>query len=814
MCRGVLHVGWCGAIVRLRAWDILGVRDSLWSAVDLSSLLEVSRVRIFPPGNQRHVAWPRRAAHLATTIVFAIAGAAGASNAAARTHDLVGVETLAMGQVHACAVVSDGAVRCWGENYLGQLGTDASLPSDSAVAVPGLSSGVDAVAVGLGHTCSLDTDGAVQCWGSNIYGELGDGTLVWHSSPAAVALPHDAVEIAAAGERSCALLDDGSVWCWGRNEQGQLGDGSTIDRLQPVAVAGLGAQAVHLSLGFAHSCALLQGGGVSCWGGNDTGQLGDGTLLDRAVARPVVGLPGPVSALSAGTSHSCVIVAAQGAWCWGWGALGQLGDGSQTTSMSQPVRVLGLVSVPESIAAGMLHSCAQFAGGSVQCWGSNSVGELGTGSSDFQSLVPVAVQGVDQAAAVVAGGQASCALLPDGRASCWGGNRSGTLGDGSHSAARLPGRVATHDTLAELSVGDRHACARTNTGDVACWGDNSQMQVGDGSGRNQFAPRRVEGLGAQVTAVDAGHAHSCVLLIGGAVQCWGSNIFGALGDATVFSSATPLTVQGLGGPMVAISSGLYFSCALSQQGGVKCWGANFSTQLGSSGDDYRAAPIDVPGLESGAIAITTGGHHACALTDAPAIRCWGANSDGQLGHGNVSVSSAPAEVVDLPATPISVHAADAHTCALLINGEAWCWGANDYSQLGDQTTTPSSRPVRVTGVPGVIARLAMGHTHSCAITTVGDAWCWGGNATGIFGDGWTGMRSIPMRIDALDNQASSIAASAGFACALMSDGTARCWGNNPRGELGAGGRNNALPAVVQEADTAHLFADGFEFDWD
>jgi alpha-tubulin suppressor-like RCC1 family protein len=238
-----------------------------------------------------------------------------------------------------------GAVNCWGENDAGELGNGTMQTSPSAVAVTGIT---DATALSAGgyHTCARRTDGTLWCWGSNSDGQLGNATATTMSlTPVQVMgdLAAGADDVAAGWNHTCALRA-GAVWCWGANESGQLGNGATTTQptMAPTPVPGL-TDAIAISAAYSHTCALSRSRGVLCWGANGEGQLGDGTTTDRPQPTPVVGLPGAVAQISTGgstssTDHTCVRMIAGGVFCWGSDASGELGDGA-TTMQSQPVRV-------------------------------------------------------------------------------------------------------------------------------------------------------------------------------------------------------------------------------------------------------------------------------------------------------------------------------------------------------------------------------------------------------------------------------------------------------------------------------------------
>ena len=252
------------------------------------------------------------------------------------------ITAIATGGEHTCALTSGGGVTCWGDNTYGQLGDGTTANSTTPVAVAGLSSGVNAIAAGAYHTCALTSGGGVMCWGWNAYGQLGDGTTANSTTPVAVAgLSSGVIAIAAGGGHTCALTSSGGATCWGWNASGELGDGTTTDRLTPVAVVGLSSGVTAIATGAYHTCALTRDGGATCWGWNASGELGDGTTANSFTPVAVVGLSSGVSAIAASYAHTCALTSGGGVMCWGWNAYGQLGDGT-TNDSSVPVDVVGL----------------------------------------------------------------------------------------------------------------------------------------------------------------------------------------------------------------------------------------------------------------------------------------------------------------------------------------------------------------------------------------------------------------------------------------------------------------------------------------
>ena len=362
------------------------------------------------------------------------------------------VIALTAGGYHTCALKSDGAVLCWGSNS-GQLGDNSTTQRLVPTAVNGLGagSGVIALAAGGYHTCALKSDGAVLCWGDNGIGQLGDNSNTQRLVPTAVSglgAGSGVTALVTGWQHTCALKSDGAVLCWGNNNYGQLGDNSTTWRQVPTAVSGLaaGSGVIALTAGNFHTCALKNNGVVQCWGRNEFGELGDTTTSWHSVPTAVYGLGvnSGVTALIARGEHTCALKNDDAVLCWGYNVEGQLGDNSTVQRLiPTAVNGLGAGSGTTALTVGSNHTCALKSGGAVLCWGRNVEGQLGDNSTT-QHLVPTSVNGLGAGSGVtrlVAGGAHTCALENDGAVLCWGNNANGQLGNGEGSYRPYPGSV-------------------------------------------------------------------------------------------------------------------------------------------------------------------------------------------------------------------------------------------------------------------------------------------------------------------------------------------------------------------------------------
>ena len=304
------------------------------------------------------------------------------------------------------------------------------------------------------------------------------------------------------------------------------------------------------------------------------------------------------------------------------------------------------------------------------------------------------------------------------------------------SAAPLRGVV-------RVSAGSGHSCAGLAGGAMRCWGDNVYGQLGDGSSDERWVAVAVIGLGSGVQSIATGGSHSCAVAHG-AARCWAYNYFGQVGDGSDSDRDLPTPVSGLSSGVAATSTGMNHSCALTTGGGVRCWGNNDFGQLGDNSSNGRLTPVNVVGLTSGVQAISAGRFHTCAVMTTGAVKCWGNNEDGQLGDGTTSDRYTPVDVANFASGGRFAAAGHSHTCASTTGGSVRCWGNNSWGQLGNGGFTSSLVPVAVSGLASGVQAIDAGDSHTCAASSDGMARCWGENAFGQLGDNTWSNRNTPV----------------------------------------------------------------------
>jgi len=802
--------------------------------------------------------------------------------------------SVSSGKYHTCAILDDASLQCWGRNNKGQLGFVGEVSSNIPNEVNFGSLYPVQISAGGSHNCVILNDASLQCWGDNSNGQLGDGTDVDKSTPISVNFGLKKVLAVSTGSsHTCALLDDRSLECWGSNEFGQLGDGSNVDVYVPSTVV-LGGSAVAVSSGNGHTCSLLSDKTLKCWGDNTYGQLGDGTQVSQW--SPLV-IESDISSIDSGSNHNCLIDINQILKCWGNNNMGQVGDGTTGMTLLPTEISLGPVINPLSISSGGSISCAVTSNDLLKCWGEISadstpvtspimmdlprwtyinsaerdldgdsemnifdthvVGDLdGDGFADgddydddnptkakycpvptygrYVCLSPtkgfyvdtpgtalksparvghyVAVDGASSDTPCSEGtyqsltGQTSC---NDARAGyyvespqsefdtpCPGGTYNPGTGSTSESDCRGSDPGYNVPILTHISLGSFHSCSILDDGSVSCWGSNEFGQLGDGTRENKHVPNKVLlPLGKRVESLSSGSYHNCAIIDDDTLRCWGSNEFGQLGDGTTIERTNPVIISlGVGKTATSVSSGEGHTCAIMDDKTIKCWGDNSNGQLGDGTKSSSSSPIAISlGSQDLALSISSGSYHTCALTTDREVKCWGDNYHGQLGLGD-NVDRLSPKLVNLPVngTVISISSGSFHTCAALSNAEVYCWGFNAYGQLGDFSTNNSNVPVKARLLENQIpTQVSSGVFHTCSLLDGGGIACWGDNTVGQLGDGTLISSTIPIIADSpVDSSALSISVGQRHSCAIMDDATLYCWGYNEFGQLGDGVTDN------------------------
>ena len=479
-----------------------------------------------------------------------------------------------------------------------------------------------------------------------------------------------------------------------------------------------------------------------------------------------------------------------------------------------------------SISAGVDHSIALKADGTVQGWGSDALGGLGSGRI-LDSPNPLQVAAISTITALSSGLNYTVALKRDGTVWAWGDNRSGQLGDGTTTNLSVPTKVINIADVIEVSAGGIHTMALKRDGTVWAWG---QGPVGDGTSETRLTAVQVSILSG-VTTISAGQFHSAAVKADGSVWTWGTNTYGQLGDSTTITRLAPILVGALSG-VASVAGGGYHTLARKSDGTVWAWGRNESGQLGDGTIVNRSTPVRVVGLTditaisagafnsvalrsdgsvwqwgsgqstpvmvnglAGVASISAGDSHVASLKSDGSIWTWGNNFFGQLGDGTNIGRSDPVRVNGV-IDAVAISAGSYHSAAATRNtGFVFAWGDNNSGQLGDGALTSRATPGDVGGVSGVKA-ISAGHDHTVMLKEDGSALATGYNVFGQLGDGSSTSRSSPVAVSGLSG-VSAVSAGGFYSLALTTDGRVWSWGYNVSGQLGNGTtRAQALPAAL------------------
>jgi alpha-tubulin suppressor-like RCC1 family protein len=483
----------------------------------------------------------RRLASLASLVVLPLCGCGGDSGP---TEPPIGPDTVVRPDtvVAAVNVSPDAVMLLMGEtrqltarveNVLGDTLVDRAVvwsstnPSVVAVDSTGLVTGLD-----LGRAAIVATTGT----------QSSKATV----GKAAVGVEPTYASISAGGNcYTCALTTGVAGYCWGSNWYGQLGDGSTADRLVPNRVPGLAFS--EIAAGYGTTCGVAVSGQAYCWGWyTAAGSEACGAAGSYCTTAVPVDSPGYFETVDVNIDHACGVTSEGAGYCWGKGDFGQLGNGEPTVSRG-PLPVVGGLEFLQ-ISAGFDHTCGVTRDARAYCWGRNLYGELGVDPDSVDcgeycpcSAEPVAVSGGLSFTWVAAGRYHSCGLTTSGDAYCWGSNGSGQLGDGTTSGSSTPVPVSGGRQFFALTVQSRQNCGLTADSAAYCWGSNGSGQLGDGTRISRSAPVPVVG-GLRFTAIETGSYHTCAVTGEGVAYCWGGNSYGELGDGTTEQRLAPVRV--------------------------------------------------------------------------------------------------------------------------------------------------------------------------------------------------------------------------------------------------------------------------------
>jgi alpha-tubulin suppressor-like RCC1 family protein len=685
-----------------------------------------------------------------------------------------------------CALTDARQAVCWGNDNYGQLGNGPGVSSSSQPELVDVSTITGSkrfrqISCGRRHTCGVTGDGQIYCWGYNNHGQLGIGSIGGDShvpvqvSTSQVSGEAYFIEVSAGEDYTCAITSEGALYCWGEDTNGRLGDGGTeTDQSEPVAVntATITGETYFrsISAGDKHACGITATGRVYCWGSDANGALGDGggevdALSPSEVNTAVIAGQKSFIKVQNGYNFSCGITADRVTYCWGQNDYGQLGNGTTTPAYSPTAldnSTLPTDAVLKDLVVGYRHACGLTDAGLAYCWGSDADGQLGDGgvSADKSSPSPVNTYNVSSPERFVdlAGGQAFfCGSTNWGKAYCWGSDNNYKLGNGTPEAGSSIPVLVDNTTIgndkyySKLQLECHQGFSPTGQNRLIDWGGgDTALSVNDLS-----AIVGDQGL----FVLGGGCSHECLITAEGVAYSFGTDANGQLGDGGgMASSSTPVlvdTTQMTGSLLYRSLSkdGLRHQCGVAADGVGYCWGHDSEGQLGDGGavggDITYPVLIDTAAMTGSTkfIQVSAGYWHSCGIAADGKAYCWGNNFYGNLGDNNSPTDSASPVAVDTvdvtgDTSFLMISCGNYTTCAVTTDGKAYCWGGDEYGRLGngdilnDDAHVPT--PVNFTNMPADCQQfvwLAPDLDGSCGLCANGKAYCWGYDDNGQLGDG-------------------------------------------------------------------------------
>lgn len=687
------------------------------------------------------------------------------------------VDQVSAGRLHVCAT-SEGKMYCWGNmsNSSG-FGGPGQYNFATRINLGSINNKrVDKVSAGYGYTCII-AEYKAYCLGQNKDGVFGNGSYSDSETPLPVSTDtgiydKQVTDIGTSvwNNYACAIAGD-KLYCWGKNNYGQLGTGDNNDRPRPFEVgAGSpmeGKRVEKISLKGEHTCAIAEGR-LYCWGRNDDGQLGTGDTYDRSspvdISNNSILKNKKVTDVSTSHINTCVVADSK-PYCWGRTRHGGSSGGERynkpVDASSTPSKNLLYGKQIESISAGDFGGCASL-NSWIYCWGRNDAGSTGTGN---YRKAPDPVSPISHDGALRGGNtpnfrtslavSSNVCSIANNKLYCWGRNINSSVGDGTSNIRKRPVLIAGEDdravvngraTNVDLSDGDSPSfgCAVISS-KAYCWGENTYSNLGDGTSINRSKPVPViVNVGdtfshKKVTKVTVGKSHACAIAEGN-VYCWGAagtlgNGLGSSSSRAVLVSADP--ASGLHGKTTDIVAGGDNTCALADKK-VYCWGKNLKGESSGTGLVKSPKLIEVgdPVNDISKVLITVSNGISCAVDIKSQLYCWG--TENRLGYGSsstniripksgaINAKSTNSVLKDKSIGAIS--SSSTHIC-VIANNVIYCWGNNNYGQLGDGSKTSKSSPVAVktNGTPlhgQYIRSIATGENRTCAATGYG-IYCWG-----------------------------------------------------------------------------------------
>ena len=584
---------------------------------------------------------------------------------------------------------------------------------------------------------------------------------------------------------SCFIDESNNLFCVGRNLYGELGDGTVSQKVEYKKISS-NYTFTQVFTGYKHTCALIENGSALCWGENGGYQFGNGGTTDSYVPTFVSGNHNFTS-IFGGDYNTCGVLENLTILCWGYGTSGQFGDG--TINNGVVPRILAPDFNFSMIAPGELHMCGILNNGSLYCWGENNEGQLGVGNITNLNY-PHHISGSLNFSYIDSGEDQTCGVLTNGSALCWGENNEGNIGTGNvTSPITIPTFVNTSFLFSKIWLAKHIACGNLTNGSFACWGANNQGGVyGDSTTKNSLVPKIVN-WGIEFDEIYDSRYNSDRLCAtkDSIPYCWGENYYGQSGLGTTSNLKIPVKFSFNGNETFSpgkVSIGTSSTCMINDQGFLYCRGYNvYSGNLGRNNTINDYTPEKVFGNYNFS-EIELSNTHSCGLLQNGSALCWGSNTYGQVGDGTSGTDRYVPTYVKGDNLFGDIHLSAVFGCGLLNNGSALCWGRNNFGQLGMGNNTQMYIPQFSSGGYN-FSTISLGRLHVCGLLQNGSALCWGRNNFGQLGLGTSNTTTMyaPTYVSGGYNF-NKISLGEYNSCGLLQNGSALCWGSNIYGQLG------------------------------
>ena len=669
------------------------------------------------------------------------------------------------GESHVLAVKADGTLWAWGRNHFGQLGLDDNIDRDTPQQI-GFDNDWVTIGCGGNHSFAIKTNGTLWAWGDNSSGQLGLGgasNFPLISTPVQIGTASNWLHVAAGSNFTLALNSSGGMFTWGSDAFGQLGNGAASAVFSPTQIE-VNSKWIVIEAGADYAMAIKSDGTLFTWGKNQRGQLGNNTTINAnapvpvSSAMPWIGISCGQSGASGNVQHSIGLKADGSVWTWGDNTLGALGNTQNSTQTTLvPTPIFPIVNNIVAVETGNGVSYIRDAAGQVYAAGTDITGAIGNTApqSGSESFIPISVVPVSWSS-ISAGQNLTLALKSDGTIWLWGSNSSGQLGNGtlSPTIVTTATQIGTANNWKMITAGADHVMAINALGELYAWGGNGSGQLGNGAtSASVLSPILIPSTVPWIS-VSGGDSFSLGVKANGTLWSWGSNSTAQLGKGNISNVVANLSPSQIGTETnwVFANAGKVSGAAVKADGTLWMWGDNSFGQLGKGNNNSGSqnyTPAMVSGGDWTCIGHGSGSVHVVALKSNGTLWSWGRNNEGQLGNGTntVSVSNYSPSQIGTDQIWVLCAAGYDHSAALHVDGSPWTWGDNTYGQLGlgyFGNTPPVYSPAQVFTVRyqdplDIVIDISCGWYHTGVVKDYRERVCVTGlNTSGQIGDGTSG----------------------------------------------------------------------------